>query len=158
VVLTDLFAQLAERRPRWALHCCGLLPMRNCPVSVGSAREVSERRKPRPSQERTARLSHQGINAAELAFAATQALQSWFYRNYPPTPKSKSTDLAPSSLKPTRVHVENDTVAKIPAAVIEGDIPHAGIHHKRSETGRSRSSTRWTSQRFQCLAQSLSPA
>jgi acetylornithine deacetylase len=28
-----------------------------------------------------------GINAAELAFAATQALQAWFYRNYPPHPK-----------------------------------------------------------------------
>ena len=67
---------------------------------------------------------HQGINAAELAFAATQALQSWFYRNYPPHPKEQEYGfLAPSSLKPTRVLVENDTVAKIPAkAVIEGDI------------------------------------
>jgi acetylornithine deacetylase len=67
---------------------------------------------------------HQGINAAELAFAATQALQAWFYRNYPPHPKEQEYGfLAPSSLKPTRVQVENDTLAKIPAkAVIEGDI------------------------------------
>jgi acetylornithine deacetylase len=65
-----------------------------------------------------------GINAAELAFAATQALQEWFYRNYPPHPKEKEYRfLASSSLKPTRVQVENDTLTKIPAkAVIEGDI------------------------------------
>lgn len=65
-----------------------------------------------------------GINAAELAFAATQALQAWFYRNYPPHPKEQEYGfLAPSSLKPTRVQVENDTIAKIPAkAVVEGDI------------------------------------
>ncbi|MBI3756897.1 MAG: M20/M25/M40 family metallo-hydrolase [Deltaproteobacteria bacterium] len=65
-----------------------------------------------------------GINAAELAFAATQALQAWFYQNYPPHPKEKEYGfLAPSSLKPTRVHVENDTISKIPAkAIIEGDI------------------------------------
>src|SRR5262249_31128103 len=65
-----------------------------------------------------------GINAAELAFAATQALQEWFYRNSPPHPKEKEYGfLTPSSLKPTRVQVENDTLTKIPAkAVIEGDI------------------------------------
>src|SRR5215510_6167968 len=65
-----------------------------------------------------------GINAAELAFAATQALQEWFYRNYPPHPKEKEYGfLSPSSLKPTRVQIENDTLTKIPAkAVIEGDI------------------------------------
>jgi len=65
-----------------------------------------------------------GINAAELAFAAVQALQEWFYRNYPPHPKEKEYGfLTPSSLKPTRVQVENDTLTKIPAkAVIEGDI------------------------------------
>jgi acetylornithine deacetylase len=66
----------------------------------------------------------QGINAAELAFEATRALQAWFYRNYPPHPKEREYGfLAPSSLKPTRVQVENDTLAKIPArAVVEGDI------------------------------------
>jgi acetylornithine deacetylase len=65
-----------------------------------------------------------GINAAELAFEATRALQAWFYRNYPPHPKEKEYGfLASSSLKPTRVQVENDTLAKIPAkAVVEGDI------------------------------------
>jgi acetylornithine deacetylase len=65
-----------------------------------------------------------GINAAELAFAATQALQAWFYRNYPPHPKEQEYGfLAPSSLKPTRMQVENDTLTKIPAkAVVEGDI------------------------------------
>jgi acetylornithine deacetylase/succinyl-diaminopimelate desuccinylase-like protein len=65
-----------------------------------------------------------GINAAELAFAATQALQTWFYRNYPPHPKEREYGfLSSSSLKPTRVQVENDTVTKIPAkAVVEGDI------------------------------------
>jgi len=65
-----------------------------------------------------------GINAAELAFAATQALQGWFYRNYPPHPKEKEYGfLSPSSLKPTRVQVENDTLTKIPAkAIVEGDI------------------------------------
>jgi len=65
-----------------------------------------------------------GVNAAELAFAATQALQAWFYRNYPPHPKEQEYGfLAPSSLKPTRVQVENDTITKIPAkALVEGDI------------------------------------
>jgi acetylornithine deacetylase len=65
-----------------------------------------------------------GINAAELAFLAVQKLQEWFYRNYPPHPKEKEYGfLAPSSLKPTRVQVENDTLTKIPArAIIEGDI------------------------------------
>ena len=65
-----------------------------------------------------------GINAAELAFAATQALQDWFYANYPPHAKEYEYGfLVPSSLKPTRVQVENDTIAKIPAkAVVEGDI------------------------------------
>lgn len=65
-----------------------------------------------------------GINAAELAFAATQALQAWFYQHYPPHPKEREYGfLAPSSLKPTRVQVDNDTLAKIPAkAVVEGDI------------------------------------
>lgn len=65
-----------------------------------------------------------GINAAELAFAATQALQAWFYKNYPPHPKeSEYGFLAPSSLKPTRVQIENDTLAKIPGkAIVEGDI------------------------------------
>lgn len=65
-----------------------------------------------------------GINAAELAFAATQALQAWFYRNYPPHPKEKEYGfLVSSSLKPTRMQVENDTLTKIPAkAIVEGDI------------------------------------
>jgi acetylornithine deacetylase len=65
-----------------------------------------------------------GINAAELAFEVTRALQGWFYRNYPPHPKEREYGfLAPSSLKPTRVQVENDTITKIPAkAVVEGDI------------------------------------
>jgi acetylornithine deacetylase/succinyl-diaminopimelate desuccinylase-like protein len=51
-------------------------------------------------------------------------LQAWFYRNYPPHPKEREYGfLSPSSLKPTRVQVENDTLTKIPAkAVIEGDI------------------------------------
>jgi len=65
-----------------------------------------------------------GINAAELAFEATRALQAWFYRNYPPHPKEREYGfLSPSSLKPTRIQVENDTLTKIPGkAVIEGDI------------------------------------
>ena len=65
-----------------------------------------------------------GINAAELAFAATRALQEWFYQNYPPHPKEKEYGfLSLSSLKPTRVQVENDTLTKIPAkAIVEGDI------------------------------------
>lgn len=65
-----------------------------------------------------------GINAAELAFAATQALQEWFYKNYPAHPKEQEYGfLVPSSFKPTRVQVENDTLAKIPAkAIVEGDI------------------------------------
>jgi acetylornithine deacetylase len=65
-----------------------------------------------------------GINAVELAFAATQALQEWFYRNYPPHPKEKEYGfLVSSSLKPTRVQIENDTLTKIPAkAIVEGDI------------------------------------
>jgi acetylornithine deacetylase len=65
-----------------------------------------------------------GINAAELAFAATQALQAWFYKNYPPHPKEQEYGFrVPSSLKPTRAQVENDTISKIPAkAIVEGDI------------------------------------
>ncbi len=69
-------------------------------------------------------LSHHGIHAAELAFEVTRALQTWFYENYPPHPKEQEYSfLAPSSLKPTRVQVENETLTKIPAkAVVEGDI------------------------------------
>lgn len=65
-----------------------------------------------------------GINAAELAFVTTQVLQDWFYKSYPPHPKEQEYGfLVPSSFKPTRVQVENDTLAKIPAkAIVEGDI------------------------------------
>ena len=65
-----------------------------------------------------------GINAAELANEATRALQQWFYANYPAHPKEQEYGFrAPSSLKPTRVQVENDTLTKIPSkAIIEGDI------------------------------------
>ena len=65
-----------------------------------------------------------GINAAELAFEATRALQGWFYAHYPPHPKEREYGFqGPSSLKPTRVTVHNDTLSKIPAsAVVEGDI------------------------------------
>lgn len=67
---------------------------------------------------------HHGINAAELAFEVVRALQAWFYENYPPHPKEREYGfLAPSSFKPTRVQVENDTLSKIPAkAVVEGDV------------------------------------
>ncbi len=65
-----------------------------------------------------------GINAAELANEATRALQQWFYAHYPAHPKEREYGFrAPSSLKPTRVQVENDTLTKIPSkALIEGDI------------------------------------
>ena len=65
-----------------------------------------------------------GINAAELAFEVTRALQRWFYEHYPPHPKEREYGFrAPSSLKPTRVTVHNDSLTKIPAtAVVEGDI------------------------------------
>ena len=65
-----------------------------------------------------------GINAAEIAFEATRALQRWFYEHYPAHPNEQLYGFrAPSSLKPTRVSVENDTLTKIPAkAVVEGDI------------------------------------
>ncbi len=65
-----------------------------------------------------------GINAAELATEVTRALQQWFYAHYPVHPKEQEYGFrAPSSLKPTRVQVENDTLTKIPStARIEGDI------------------------------------
>jgi len=65
-----------------------------------------------------------GINAAELAREATRALQQWFYVTYPAHPLEPEYGfLTCSSLKPTRVRVDNDTVSKIPArAVVEGDI------------------------------------
>ena len=65
-----------------------------------------------------------GINAAEIAFEATRALQRWFYEHYPAHPNEQLYGFrSPSSLKPTRVSVENDTLTKIPAkAVVEGDI------------------------------------
>ena len=55
-----------------------------------------------------------GINAAELANEATRALQQWFYAHYPAHPKEQEYGFrAPSSLKPTRVRVENETLTKI---------------------------------------------
>jgi acetylornithine deacetylase len=67
---------------------------------------------------------HDGINAAELAYEATRALQEWFYRAYPPHPAERDYGfLTCSSLKPTLIRVDNDTVSKIPPrAVVEGDI------------------------------------
>ncbi len=65
-----------------------------------------------------------GINAAELATEVVRALQQWFYAHYPTHPKEHEYGFrAPSSFKPTRVQVENDTLTKIPStARIEGDI------------------------------------
>jgi acetylornithine deacetylase len=156
-VLTDLFAQLAEHRPRLnhsivaviianeELSNVGgigvgqlvkdgkLAHLKNGPLywidsadfgpTIGTGGMATWRLVVEGKVAHSG-FPHQGINAAELAFAATQALQSWFYRTYPPHPKEQEYGfLAPSSLKPTRVHVENDTLAKIPAkAVIEGDI------------------------------------
>ncbi len=156
-VLTDLFAQLAEHRPRLD-HSIVAIIIANEELSsvsgIGIGKLVKDGKlahlKNGPlywidsadfgptigtGGMATWRLvvegkiahsgfPHQGINAAELAFAATQALQAWFYRTYPPHPNEREYGfLVPSSLKPTRVHVENDTLSKIPAkAVIEGDI------------------------------------
>lgn len=65
-----------------------------------------------------------GINAVELANEVIRSLQEWFYAHYPAHPNEKGHGfVCPSSLKPTRVTVENDTLTKIPAkAVIEGDV------------------------------------
>lgn len=67
---------------------------------------------------------HNGINAAELAAEVTRALQAWFYARYPAHPNEAEYGFrVPSSFKPTRVRVENDTLTTIPSrAVVEGDI------------------------------------
>ena len=156
-MLTDLFAQLAEHRPRLEHSIVAVIIANEELSSVGGIGIGQLVKEGKLSHLKNGPLywidsadsgptigtggmatwrivvegkiahsgfPHQGINAAELAFAATQALQSWFYRNYPPHPKEQEYGfLASSSLKPTRVLVENDTLAKIPAkAVIEGDI------------------------------------
>jgi acetylornithine deacetylase len=156
-VLTDLFAQLAERRPRLNHSVVAVIianeelssvsgigigklvkdgklaHLKNGPVywidsadfgpTIGTGGMATWRLVVEGKIAHSG-FPHQGINAAELAFAATQALQAWFYRTYPPHPNEREYGfLVPSSLKPTRVHVENDTLSKIPAkAVIEGDI------------------------------------
>lgn len=65
-----------------------------------------------------------GINAAELATEVTRALQAWFYAHYPAHPNEAAYGFrAPSSFKPTRVRVDNETLTAIPGrAIVEGDI------------------------------------
>jgi len=69
-------------------------------------------------------MPHQGVNAAELASEVVRSLQQWFYAHYPAHPKEQEYGFrVASSLKPTRVRVENDTLTKIPSkAIVEGDI------------------------------------
>ncbi len=64
------------------------------------------------------------VNALEVAMSASRALGEWFERTVPPHPdESRWGFLSPSSLKATRISVDNDKITKIPpAACVEGDI------------------------------------
>ncbi|HEY3236589.1 MAG TPA: M20/M25/M40 family metallo-hydrolase [Polyangiaceae bacterium] len=69
-------------------------------------------------------MTHNCVNALELAMATTLALGDWFRKQYPPhANESRWGFLTPSTLKATVIHVPNEKVTKIPgSAVVEGDI------------------------------------
>jgi acetylornithine deacetylase len=69
-------------------------------------------------------LTHNCVNALELAMASSQALVRWFREKYPPHPDEPRWGfLSSSTLKATVIDVGNRKITKIPgSAVIEGDI------------------------------------
>lgn len=69
-------------------------------------------------------MTHNCVNALELAMAATLELGAWFRRTYPPHPdETRWGFLTPSTLKATIIQVPNNKVTKIPGtAVVQGDI------------------------------------
>jgi acetylornithine deacetylase len=69
-------------------------------------------------------MTHNCVNALELAMAASRALVEWFNGRFPPHPDEQRWGfLTPSTLKPTVINVPNNKITKIPgSAVVEGDI------------------------------------
>jgi acetylornithine deacetylase/succinyl-diaminopimelate desuccinylase-like protein len=69
-------------------------------------------------------LTHNCVNALELAMATVLSLVRWFEEKYAPHPdEARWGFLGPSTLKPTVISVPNNKITKIPgSAVVEGDI------------------------------------
>jgi acetylornithine deacetylase/succinyl-diaminopimelate desuccinylase-like protein len=64
------------------------------------------------------------VNALELAMSATRALSEWFEKTFPAHANEKRWGfLSCSSLKATKIRVDNDKITKIPgSASVEGDV------------------------------------
>ena len=78
-------------------------------------------------------MTHNCINALEVAMAATLALGEWFRSTFPPHPDEERYGfLTSSTLKGTVIEVANNKITKIPGdARVEGDIrltPFYDIH------------------------------
>lgn len=86
-------------------------------------------------------MTHNCVNALELAMAATAALVRWFKHTYPPHPDEQRWGfLTPSTLKPTVVSVPNHKVTIIPgSAVIEGDIRLTPFYDMPAAIAKARS-------------------
>lgn len=69
-------------------------------------------------------MTHNCVNALELAMATTLALGAWFRSKYPAhRDETRWGFLTPSTLKATIIQVANNKVTKIPGtALVEGDI------------------------------------
>ncbi|HMR05067.1 MAG TPA: M20/M25/M40 family metallo-hydrolase [Polyangiaceae bacterium] len=69
-------------------------------------------------------MTHNCVNALELAGAASQALTHWFHSKFPPHPDEERWGFVTSStLKATIIDVPNNKITKVPGtAVVQGDI------------------------------------
>lgn len=69
-------------------------------------------------------MTHNCVNALELAMATTLELVRWFRKTYPPHPdEGRWGFLTASTLKPTVISVPNNKITKVPgSAVVEGDV------------------------------------
>jgi acetylornithine deacetylase/succinyl-diaminopimelate desuccinylase-like protein len=69
-------------------------------------------------------MTHNCVNALELAGAASQALTHWFNVKFPPHPDEERWGFVTSStLKATIIDVPNNKITKVPGtAVVQGDI------------------------------------
>jgi acetylornithine deacetylase/succinyl-diaminopimelate desuccinylase-like protein len=84
-------------------------------------------------------MTHNCVNALELAMAASLALGEWFRGAYPPHPDEQRYGfLTPSTLKATVINVANNKITKIPgSARVEGDIRLTPFYDMREARQRA---------------------
>lgn len=69
-------------------------------------------------------MTHNCVNALELAMATSRAMVEWFERSYPPHPQEERWGfISSSTLKATVIEVANNKITKVPGkASVQGDI------------------------------------